>query len=282
MSTSTTVAASSVEQRGSPATSTVQTDPAGDKAGLSAKLLEVSIVIPAHNEQGNIEPLIKELLEIYDQLPASEIIYIDDGSTDQTLSELRRMKRDYLPALRILSNQHSVGQSTAILSGVRAANGRLIATLDADGQNPPSDIPAMVTLALTQPRDSHFCIAGHRHQRQDTPWKKFQSRIANAVRRAILRDGTPDTGCALKVIPRNTWLQLPGFDHMHRFLPALIQRIGGDVVVQKVSHRPRQHDESKYAMHDRVFAGIIDLIGMLWLGRRTKITRITELTDEQR
>ena len=241
----------------------------------------ISIVIPAHNEQHNVEPLINEILEIRGQLPASEIIYIDDGSTDQTLDELRRVRREYVPDLRILINQSSVGQSTAILSGVRLAKGRLIVTLDADGQNPPSDIPAMVEVALAQQSGSHFCIAGYRYQRQDTRWKKLQSRIANAVRRAILRDGTPDTGCALKVIPRVTWLQLPGFDHMHRFLPALIQRIGGSVIVQKVSHRQRLHDISKYAMRDRLGAGIIDLVGMLWLGRRTRITQITEVAEEQ-
>ena len=236
----------------------------------------ISIVIPAHNEQHNVEPLILELMAIKDQLPASEIIFIDDGSTDQTLVELQRVKSEFIPDLRILSNQLSVGQSTAILSGVRVAKGRFVVTLDADGQNPPSDIPAMVDAALTQPLDSHFCIAGHRHQRQDTSWKKFQSRIANSVRRAILRDGTPDTGCALKVIPRDTWLHLPAFDHMHRFLPALIQRIGGEVVVQKVSHRPRLHDQSKYAMSDRFLAGVIDLAGMLWLGRRTRMTSFIE------
>ena len=241
----------------------------------------ISIVIPAHNEQHNVEPLIKEILDVRGKLPAAEIIYVDDGSTDQTLEELRRVRHEYMPDLRILSNQSSVGQSTAILTGVRSAKGRLIVTLDADGQNPPSDIPAMVAVALAQHPNSHFCIAGYRHQRQDTRWKKFQSRIANAVRRAILRDGTPDTGCALKIIPRETWLQLPGFDHMHRFLPALIQRIGGTVVVQKVSHRHRLYDESKYAMRDRVGAGIIDLVGMLWLGRRTRITQITEVTGEQ-
>ena len=242
-----------------------------------AALPAISIVIPARNEQNNIEFLINELLDIEDQLPPFEIIYIDDGSTDQTLAELSRVKREHLPTLRILCNQTSVGQSTAILTGVRAARGRLIVTLDADGQNPPSDIPAMVKVALAQPDNTHFCIAGHRHQRQDAHWRKFQSCVANAVRRAILRDGIPDTGCALKVIPRHTWLQLPGFDHMHRFLPALIQRIGGEVVVQHVSHRQRQHDESKYAMRDRLFAGIIDLIGMLWLGRRTKFTAVSEI-----
>lgn len=241
----------------------------------------VSIVIPAHNEQHNIELLVRELEDIRGKLPDAEIIYVDDGSTDQTLAELRRVKRDFMPDLRIIRHTQSVGQSTAILSGVRAARGRLIVTLDADGQNPPSDIPVMVDVALAQPPGSHFCIAGHRFQRQDTRWKKLQSRIANAIRRAILRDGTPDTGCALKVIPRQTWLQLPCFDHMHRFLPALIQRIGGPVVVQKVSHRPRQHDESKYAMRDRVGAGIVDLAGMLWLGRRTRLTQVSELNEEQ-
>ncbi len=241
----------------------------------------VSIVIPAHNEQHNMEPLVRELHDVRGHLPDSEIIFVDDGSTDQTLTELRRMKRECIADLRIIRHNSSVGQSTAILSGIRAARGQLIVTLDADGQNPPSDIPVMVNLALAQPSGSHFCIAGHRFQRQDTRWKKVQSRIANAIRRAILRDGTPDTGCALKVIPRETWLRLPCFDHMHRFLPALIQRVGGQIIVQKVSHRPRQHDESKYAMSDRLGAGIVDLAGMLWLGRRTRLTQVSELIEEQ-
>ena len=241
----------------------------------------VSIVIPAHNEQHNVELLIREIQDVRGQIPNAEIIYVDDGSTDQTLAELRRMKREFMPDLRIICHKGSVGQSTAILSGVRAARGQMIVTLDADGQNPPSDIPVMVEMALAQPPGSHYCIAGHRFQRQDTRWKKVQSRIANAIRRAILRDGTPDTGCALKVIPRETWLQLPCFDHMHRFLPALIQRVGGRIIVQKVSHRPRQHDESKYAMRDRIGAGIVDLAGMLWLGRRTRLTQVSELNEEQ-
>ncbi len=241
----------------------------------------ISIVIPAHNEQHNIELLVRELLDVRGQLPGAEFIYVDDGSTDQTLAELRRVKREFMPDLRIIRHKESVGQSTAILSGVRAARGQLIVTLDADGQNPPSDIPVMVEVALAQPSGTHFCIAGHRFQRQDTRWKKLQSRIANAIRRAILRDGTPDTGCALKVIPRETWMRLPCFDHMHRFLPALIQRVGGRIIVQKVSHRPRQHDESKYAMRDRLGAGIVDLAGMLWLGRRTRLTQVSELIDEQ-
>lgn len=191
------------------------------------------------------------------------------------------MKRESIPQLRIIQHTRSTGQSAAIVSGVRAARGHLIVTLDADGQNPPSDIPSMVALAQAQPADKHFCIAGHRHERQDTRWKKLQSRIANAVRQAILRDGTPDTGCALKVIPRQTWLQLPGFNHMHRFLPALIQHAGGDVVVQKVSHRARQYDESKYAMRNRVGAGLIDMAGVLWLGYRTRVTQVKELSGEQ-
>lgn len=256
--------------------------------GSSARLNErvgpsptLSIVIPAHNEQHNVEPLVRELHDVRTHLPDTEIIFVDDGSTDQTLAELRRMKSECIADLRIIIHRSSVGQSMAILSGVRAARGHLIVTLDADGQNPPSDIPVMVNLALDQQPGSHFCIAGHRFQRQDTRWKKLQSRIANAIRRAVLRDGTPDTGCALKVIPRETWLQLPCFDHMHRFLPALIQRVGGRVIVQKVSHRARQYDKSKYAMRDRIGAGLLDLTGMLWLGRRTRVTQVSEMMEEQ-
>jgi glycosyltransferase involved in cell wall biosynthesis len=252
--------------------------PANPLAKLLVTTPEVSIVLPAHNEQHNVQPLIEELHQSCSRLPNYEIIYVDDGSTDGTLAELSRLQSERFPDLRILSHAHSIGQSGALLSGVHAARGRLIVTLDADGQNPPAEIPAMVDIARVQVAGTHFCIAGYRHQRRDTRWKRYQSRLANAVRRTILQDKTPDTGCGLKVIPRDTWLQLPGFDHMHRFLPALIQRIGGSITIHPVAHRPRLHDQSKYGMLDRLGAGIMDIVGVLWLRHRTRATQVTELT----
>ena len=242
----------------------------------------VSIVVPAKDEQDNIQPLLSELIAIRSQIPPSEIIYVDDASLDNTLAELWRARAEFIPDLIILSHEQSIGQSMALMSGVRAARGQLIVTLDADGQNVPGDIPCMVSLALQEPEDQAFCIIGYRKQRKDTRWKKFQSRIANRVRQAILRDDTPDTGCALKVIPRNTWLQLPAFDHMHRFMPALVQQMGGQVRVREVRHRQRLSGRSKYGMLDRLGSGLVDLLGVVWLRRRTQITRVTVVSNDQR
>lgn len=236
-----------------------------------------SIVIPAKNECQNVEPLVGEIYACLDHSYDFEIIFIDDGSDDGTLDEIQRLKSSTYPALRALSHKHSVGQSTAIFNGVKAAKGNLIVTMDADGQNDPANIPHMLELSEHEPDGSHYCIAGYRKNRQDTAWKVLQSRVANAVRSRLLRDGTPDTGCGLKLIPRNTFLQLPYFDHMHRFIPALVKRMGGKVVIDEVNHRPRLHESSKYGMLDRLFTGIVDLIGVMWLLRRDRHTEATEL-----
>ena len=242
----------------------------------------MSIIVPAKDEQDNIQPLLSELVAIRSRIPPSEIIYVDDASLDNTLGELWRARAEFVPDLVILSHEKSVGQSMALMSGVRAARGQLIVTLDADGQNVPDDIPGMVSLALQEPEDQAFCIIGNRKQRKDTRWKKFQSRIANRVRQFILRDDTPDTGCALKVISRTTWLQLPAFDHMHRFMPALVQHMGGQVRVIEVRHRQRLSGRSKYGMLDRLGSGLVDLLGVIWLRRRTQVTQVTVVSDEQR
>ena len=242
----------------------------------------MSIVVPAKDEQDNIQPLLTELVAIRSRIPSSEIIYVDDASLDNTLGELQRVRAEFISDLIILSHKQSIGQSMALMSGVRVARGQLIVTLDADGQNVPDDIPGLVSLALQEPEDQAFCIIGHRKQRKDTRWKKFQSRIANRVRQAILRDATPDTGCALKVIPRNTWMQLPVFDHMHRFMPALVQHMGGQVRVREVRHRQRLSGRSKYGMLDRLGSGLVDLLGVVWLRRRTQVTRITVVNDDRR
>lgn len=231
---------------------------------------ELAVVVPARDERNNIAPLVAEIRAALDGALPYEIVYVDDGSTDGTLAELARVRDAGASMLRILRHERSHGQSLATLAGVRAARAPLIATLDADGQNVPADIPGLLALARRQPPGAHWCIAGHRTTRRDTRWKRFQSRVANRVRAAILQDATPDTGCGLKLMPRDTWLLLPGFDHMHRFLPALVRRIGGEVLVRPVSHRPRTADASKYGMWDRLLPGLVDLLGMLWLGRRLK------------
>jgi len=237
--------------------------------------LDLSVVIPAKNEQDNIAPLVSEIELALSTLPLKyEIIYVDDGSTDATAQVIQELAAIKKMPLKLVRHKSSCGQSTAIYTGVNKAQGKLIVTLDADGQNNPADIPAMLNAASLLPATSDFCIAGYRKQRKDTTWKRFQSRIANRVRSAILHDNTPDTGCGLKVFPRATFLKLPYFDHMHRFLPALVRRAGGKVVITEVSHRDRQFGTSKYTMLGRVGVGIVDMAGVLWLQRRSKSVEI--------
>ena len=157
------------------------------------------------------------------------------------------------------------------MTGLQVAQGELIVTMDADGQNDPADVPALLAAARKFLAGVDFCIAGYRKNRKDTPWKRFQSRVANNIRRRILNDGTPDTGCGLKVLPKTTFLKLPYFDHLHRFIPALVRRINGEIVVVEVNHRDRQAGESKYNMLGRLGVGIVDMFGVMWLQRRTRI-----------
>jgi glycosyltransferase involved in cell wall biosynthesis len=236
----------------------------------------ISIVIPAKDERENIAPLVDE---IYAALPDGmefEIIYVDDGSTDGTFDEIIRLKKAGRTALKVLKHQSSVGQSTAIYTGVKAATGELIVTLDADGQNDPANIPTMLAKAQQFSTDTHFCIAGYRKNRKDTAWYRLQSRIANKVRSSLLDDGTPDTGCGLKIFPRQTFLQLPYFDHMHRFIPALIRRLNGTIEVVEVNHRDRQAGVSKYNLWNRLWVGIVDMFGVMWLQHRVKHPKIID------
>ncbi len=233
--------------------------------------MDLSVVIPVKNEAGNIAPLIAEIAAALDGRALYEIIYVDDGSADSTEAEIYRLQSS-VPQLRLVRHARSCGQSAAIRSGVKAARGRWIATLDGDGQNDPADIPALWQLARgmadCSPAMPALLIAGHRARRRDSWSKRQASRIANAVRRRLLRDDTPDTGCGLKLFPRALFLDLPYFDHMHRFLPALVLREGGIVRSAPVNHRPRQRGASKYGVLDRLGVGIVDLVGVLWLRRR--------------
>lgn len=234
--------------------------------------MEISVVIPAKNEEDNVEPLIAEIKSALDGVVADyEIVYVDDGSTDDTYSRLMHLVKAGKTTINPVRLKKSVGQSTAILAGVLEAKGALIVTLDADGQNDPADIPRLLVEARKFPLISDFCITGYRINRKDTPWKRFQSRVANAVRQKILNDGTPDTGCGLKIVPRDTFLKLPYFDHIHRFIPALVRRINGTVIVVPVNHRDRQAGFSKYNMLGRLGVGIVDLLGVMWLKHRVKI-----------
>jgi dolichol-phosphate mannosyltransferase len=229
--------------------------------------MELSVVVPVHNEADNVAPLVAEIAAALEARIDYEIIYVDDGSDDATASEIRRLQAG-VKELRLLRHTQSCGQSAAIRSAVKAARGGWIATLDGDGQNDPADIPRLWEIARESPATPPLLIAGHRTRRQDGWSKRQASRIANAVRRRLLRDDTPDTGCGLKLFPRALFLDLPYFDHMHRFLPALVLREGGIVRSVPVNHRPRRTGVSKYGVLDRLGVGIADLIGVMWLCRR--------------
>jgi dolichol-phosphate mannosyltransferase len=229
----------------------------------------VSVVVPVRNEADNILPLIEEIRaalvgEDY------EIIYVDDGSTDSTPAVLAKGRARY-PELRSLRHSESCGQSAAIRTGVLAASGSIIATLDGDGQNDPADLPKLLAVYRDpQASPNQRMIAGNRVKRQDTQIRRTSSRVANAIRRGLLADDTPDTGCGLKVFSRDAFLRLPYFDHMHRFLPALIQREGFAVAVAPVNHRPRLRGTSKYGIGNRLWVSIVDLFGVMWLQRRMR------------
>jgi len=228
----------------------------------------ISVVVPVHNEAPNIAPLITAIGVALAGID-HEIVYVDDGSADGTPDILAKLAAES-PTLVRLRHRHSCGQSAAVITGVRAARGIFIATLDGDGQNDPADIPAMLEAALaaetTGPKP--VLIAGHRTTRKDSDAKRWGSRIANAVRGRLLKDGTPDTGCGLKLFRRAAFLEIPHFDHLHRFLPALFIRSGGHVVSVPVRHHPRTHGSSHYGTWDRLKVGIVDLFGVAWLQRR--------------
>ena len=226
----------------------------------------LTVVVPVRNEAANIRPLIEEITSALPHV-AHEIVYVDDGSTDATLAELQAMQLE-LSTLTVRRHRVSCGQSAAIVTGVKAATGLWIATLDGDGQNDPADIPALLAQAEADGGISPVLFAGHRTTRRDTRIKRISSRVANRVRSTLLGDATPDTGCGLKLVRRAVFLELPHFDHMHRFLPALFIRAGGRVRSVPVNHRPRLRGQSKYGTLDRLAVGIVDLAGVAWLQRR--------------
>src|SRR5215470_20253093 len=235
--------------------------------------MELSVVIPVKNEAGNIAPLVAEIAAALDGLIDYEIVYVDDGSNDATAAEIHELQQS-MPRLRLLRHAESSGQSAAIRSGIKAARGHWIATLDGDGQNDPADIPGLWRIARESSPLTPVLIAGQRVNRQDSWTKRRASRCANAVRRWLLRDDTPDTGCGLKLFPRALFLDLPYFDHIHRFLPALVLREGGVVRSLPVNHRPRERGVSKYGVFDRLWVGISDLFGVMWLRRRQRLPTV--------
>jgi len=231
---------------------------------------QLSVVVPVRNEQDNVATLIAEIDAALNHL-SYEIIYVDDGSTDETFNRLKQLQNKY--ELRIIRHAKSCGQSTAVRTGVKAARYDWVATLDGDGQNDPADIPKLLAALVAGVE----LVGGNRREsRRDTWVKRLSSVVANGVRSRMLRDDTPDTGCGLKLFSRTAFLDLPYFDHMHRFLPALIKRRGGKILSVPVGHRNREHGKSNYGTLDRLMVGIVDLFGVAWLQRRAKIPTTTE------
>ena len=228
---------------------------------------EVSVVIPARDEADNITPLLTDVRAALEGRVDYEVVVVDDGSEDATPGRLHAAAREF-PRLRSARHRSPSGQSAAIWTGVRLARAPWIVMLDGDGQYDPADIPA-----LFRARDAHsqgklLLVCGDRRARHD-PWvRRVSSRIANAASRRILHDGTPDAACGLKLFPRDAFLALPWFDHMHRFLPALFRSSGAEVLSVPVRHRERRHGRSHYGVHNRLWSGIVDVLGVLWLQRR--------------
>lgn len=243
--------------------------------------MKLSIVIPMHNEAENVVPLVREIDKACAGLPDKELILVDDGSSDDTARIIRDLQKDY-DWLRLVQHPKAGGQSAAVHSGVQAAHGEIVCTLDGDMQNPPSEIPKLVAplMAPDAPADLGL-VAGQRVKRQDTWSKKIASRLANGLRAWMLNDHTRDTGCGLKAFRRDAFLQLPFFNHMHRYLPALFARDGWQVAHVDVAHRERGGGTSKYNNLQRALVGIYDLIGVAWLIRRAKTARATEVPGPQ-
>lgn len=235
---------------------------------------EIAIVVPVHNESENIRPLIEEITAAMDGVANYEIVYTNDGSTDDTADKLAEMMAEQ-PRLSVYAHAKACGQSAAVATGVKNARATYVATLDGDGQNDPADIPALFAKLKEATDPDLLLVAGWRAKRKDTEWKRFQSKLANAVRSRLLGDNTPDTGCGLKVFTRVAFLDMPRFDHMHRYLPALMIRRGGEVTSVEVNHRHRERGISKYGMWDRLSVAVRDLLGVMWLTARGSKPTVT-------
>ena len=236
---------------------------------------ELSVVVPVHNERDNVVPLLGEIVAALRGRCDFEIVYVDDASRDDTLAVLASARAQF-PELRVLRHLSQSGQSTALRTGIKAARGAWIATLDGDGQNDPADIPKLLAMRAESPAVIKL-FAGWRVQRKDSGSKRWASKWANAIRSRLLRDATPDTGCGIKLFERAVFLDLPYFDHMHRYLPALFQRAGWQVRSVPVNHRPRGSGVSNYNNFNRALVGISDLRGVAWLIKRSKRTGVEEL-----
>ena len=242
---------------------------------MSGELPQLSVVVPVHNEEDNVAPLVGEIVAALRGLIDFEIVYVDDTSRDATLQRLRELQAT-TPELRVIHHLSNAGQSTAVRNGVKASRAPWIATLDGDGQNDPADIPKLLEKRDAGDRQTKL-YAGWRVNRQDSGSKRWASKWANAIRARMLRDDTPDTGCGIKLFERAAFLDLPYFDHMHRYLPALMQRAGWKTVSVPVNHRYRTSGVSKYNNLHRALVGIRDLRGVAWLIARSRRTAVEEL-----
>ena len=244
-------------------------------ADTSASGPTLSVVVPVRNEAGNIAPLVEEIAAALAARGRFEIVYVNDGSSDATETELLGLMSSR-PWLRQVKHAVSCGQSSAVRTGVAAARAPNVVTLDGDGQNDPAFIPKLIE-AIEKDGSRVGLVAGQRVGRKASGFKKFQSRVANSVRGAVLRDGTRDTGCGLKAFRRDVFLALPYFDGLHRFLPALVRREGYEIAYVDVVDRQRRHGQSNYGMWDRLWVGLLDLAGVWWLIRRKR--RVPEASE---
>jgi dolichol-phosphate mannosyltransferase len=240
--------------------------------------MEISIVIPAYNEADSLPILIREITDAVTRLPVREILVIDDASSDNSREVLADLRKNF-PLLRTLRHTRRSGQSTALWTGVRFARGELIVTMDGDGQNDPSDIPLLFTEYSRYTESApQTLVAGQRRKRHDDAIRRLSSRIANGARAAVLQDGVKDTGCSLKLFRKNDFLAMPFFNHIHRFIPAMMKAHGAHIVLVDVGHRPRLRGVSKYGLWDRLWVGIADIFGVRWLTSRLKPG--TEIVEE--
>jgi dolichol-phosphate mannosyltransferase len=234
----------------------------------------LSVVVPVFNERDNVADLVREIHAALGDRGDVEYVFVDDASTDDTRIVLQGLQQEVAP-LRVLHHQKQAGQSTAVRSGVRAARGSWVATLDGDGQNIPADILKLISEKV-RVTANYKLFAGWRTQRNDSPVRLWSSKIANGFRSWMLKDQTPDTGCGIKLFERQLFLDLPYFSHMHRFLPALVRRAGFEVLSVPVGHRARSKGVSKYGVWNRLWVGIVDIIGVAWLSRRARLTDVVE------
>ena len=234
---------------------------------MSEALPDISVVVPVHNEQGAAAPLAREIAAAF-QGRSYEMVFVDDASRDETLAELRALMAE-LPTLRVISHATNAGQSRAVRTGVLAARAPIVVTLDGDGQNPPGDAPRLADLLASSPATVGL-VGGVRSKRQDSEAKRWASRWANRIRKKLLADDADDTGCGLKAFRRDVFLRLPYFDHIHRYLPALMIREGYQNLYLDVDHRHREVGQSKYTNWGRLMASVSDLMGVVWLKSRSR------------